>query len=95
MSTIIILVTSIAVIMGIASYKLMGPDNPIEEACEVIIKAETGVTVDLSPNEDGKAIKEEKSKAQEPSKDVKTAQQNICDAVSPGANGPAEPSSTK
>ena len=47
------LITSIIVacagIVGLMSFYFWGSDNPVEEACEEIIKAETGVDIDLSP----------------------------------------------
>ena len=38
-------------IIGIATTALfkMAPDNPIEEICEQVIKVETGIDVDLTP----------------------------------------------
>ena len=39
----------IASIAGILSIYFLGKDNPVEEACEEIIKDETGQEVDLSP----------------------------------------------
>ena len=51
MSTIIIaVIISIVTTIGCLSYYIGGPDNPVEEACEVIIKIETGADVDLSPS---------------------------------------------
>lgn len=38
-----------AAILGWLSAKYLGPDNPIEEACEEIIEQETGKKVDLTP----------------------------------------------
>ena len=39
-----------AALVGYASFYFMGADNKVEEACEDVIKMETGTTVDLSPN---------------------------------------------
>lgn len=41
-----------AAILGISSYKYFGmkEDNPIEQAAEKIIKEDTGIEIDLSPN---------------------------------------------
>jgi len=36
-------------LISLISYYFLGSDNPVEDACEGIIKAETGVDVDLSP----------------------------------------------
>ena len=48
-----LLITSIVVtcagVVGLMSFYFWGSDNPVEEACEGIIKAETGVDIDLSP----------------------------------------------
>ena len=48
-----LLITSIVVacagVVGLMSFYFWGSDNPVEEACEDIIKAETGVEIDLSP----------------------------------------------
>ena len=43
-------IVSAAALIGYVSYYFMGPDNKVEEACEDVIKMETGTTVDLSPN---------------------------------------------
>jgi len=39
-----------AAIVGYFSGHWLGPDNPVEEACETVIQAETGQKVDLSEN---------------------------------------------
>jgi Na+/citrate or Na+/malate symporter len=36
-----------AAIIGYISSRYLGPDNPIEEACEKIIQDETGASVEL------------------------------------------------
>lgn len=43
------IIVSICVIISFISYYFWGSDNPVEEACEGIIKDETGVDIDLSP----------------------------------------------
>lgn len=43
-----IIIAVIAALVGYMSARWLGPDNPVEEACESVIKAETGETVDLS-----------------------------------------------
>lgn len=48
-TAIIIVIVALAVGIGAASYYFFGPDNPIEEASEEIIKIETGIDLDLSP----------------------------------------------
>lgn len=51
MSTIIIaVIVSIVATIGCLSYFVAGPDNKVEEACEEIIKLETGEEIDLSPS---------------------------------------------
>jgi len=45
-----IVIAILAAAVGYGSYKWLGPDNPVEQACEEVIKAETGETVDLSPD---------------------------------------------
>lgn len=44
------LIVCIAITIGIVSGWKLGPDNPIEELAEIIIKENTGLNVDLSPN---------------------------------------------
>lgn len=48
-----LLITSIVVacagVVGVLSFYFWGSDNPVEEACEEIIKEETGVDIDLTP----------------------------------------------
>lgn len=46
---IVFIVVIIACIVGGSSYYFLGPDNPIEEAAEDVIKVETGATVNLNP----------------------------------------------
>jgi hypothetical protein len=45
--TLLITVT----IIGLASAYFFGNDNPIEEACEAVIRNETGAEIDLSPDD--------------------------------------------
>jgi uncharacterized protein YpmB len=45
------IVVALSVIVGVASYFYLGPDNPIEEECEAIIQAETGANIDLSQDQ--------------------------------------------
>lgn len=40
----------LVVLMGVVSTYLLGDDNPIEEYSEEIIKEETGLDIDLTPN---------------------------------------------
>jgi len=50
MSIIIVsVIVAIAATVGCLSYYIGGADNKIEEACEEIIKVETGEDIDLSP----------------------------------------------
>jgi len=44
----IAIVTLGSILIGIGSSYLLGKHNPIEEACEAIIKIETGIDLDLS-----------------------------------------------
>lgn len=46
---IIIVIISIVTAVGIISTHFLGPDNPVEEVAEEIIKEETGLNIDLSP----------------------------------------------
>lgn len=50
MSIIIVsVIVAIASVVGCLSYYIGGSDNQVEEACEEIIKIETGEDIDLSP----------------------------------------------
>lgn len=40
----------LVVLMGVVSTYVLGDDNPIEEYSEEIIKEETGIDIDLTPN---------------------------------------------
>lgn len=40
----------LVVLMGVVSTYVLGDDNPIEEYSEEIIKEETGLDIDLTPN---------------------------------------------
>lgn len=50
---------AIAVSVGIASYYVGffkgKPDNPVEQIAEEVIKEETGLTIDLSPDSETKS----------------------------------------
>ena len=46
-----LIITVVAVIVGVISCKYLGNDNPIEELCEDFIKIETGEDVDLNIKE--------------------------------------------
>ena len=43
------IVVAVAVVVGLVSIYFWGADNPVEEACEEGIKAETGINIELSP----------------------------------------------
>lgn len=45
---------AIVLFLGFGSVKFLGNDNPVEQAAEVIIKDETGIDVDFSPDEEKK-----------------------------------------
>lgn len=49
MGSITLLVISVLVMIGGLSAVLLKDDNPVEEACEQVIKETTGIDVDLSP----------------------------------------------
>lgn len=51
LATIIIIgtVCVICAVAAIVSDKYLGPDNPIENSAEAVIKAETGVEIDFTP----------------------------------------------
>ncbi len=50
MSVILVsIIVAIAATVGCLSYYIGGSDNKVEEACEEIIKVETGEDIDLSP----------------------------------------------
>jgi len=48
-SLTIIIVVAIAAIAGAISSRFLGNDNVVEQVAEDIIKEETGIDVDLSP----------------------------------------------
>jgi uncharacterized protein YpmB len=43
------IVVILVVILGISSAYFLGDDNPVEETSEEVIKAQTGIDVDLTP----------------------------------------------
>lgn len=49
-ATLIFFVIAAAVVLGVCSQIFFPPDNAIEQVAEVVIEAETGVKVDLSPD---------------------------------------------
>lgn len=46
---IVSIIVASAWLISLISYYFLGSDNPVEEACEDVIKDETGVDVDLTP----------------------------------------------
>lgn len=42
-----------AALVGYVSYIVWGPENKVEEACEQVIKTESGESVELSPSSTG------------------------------------------
>lgn len=48
LTTIIVLLSAL---VGLISTRLEGPDNEVEQMAEVVIKTETGMDIDLSPEE--------------------------------------------
>jgi predicted negative regulator of RcsB-dependent stress response len=52
-----IFIVIMAGLVGYGSYLWLGPDNAIEEACEEMIQAETGIDVDLSHEHDATVAK--------------------------------------
>ena len=48
-SLIVIIVVAIAAIAGAISVKFLGNDNVVEQVAEDVIKEETGIDVDVSP----------------------------------------------
>lgn len=47
---IVISVIIFALVVGYASAKWLGDDNPVEESAESVIQAQTGFDIDLSPS---------------------------------------------
>ena len=47
---IMLIILVVALAIGFISIKFLGSDNVVEEAAEEVIKAETGVDLDLSPD---------------------------------------------
>ena len=45
-------VLGVVLVLGYSSTYFLGPDNPIEQEAEKILKDETGKDIDLSPNSD-------------------------------------------
>ena len=46
-------IVAIAAIIGYASYKLLGPNNQVEETCETVIKDVSGADVELGSGPTG------------------------------------------
>jgi hypothetical protein len=46
---VIVTIVGVCVLAGVISQKFLGPNNPIEEVAESVIKEETGVAVNLTP----------------------------------------------
>jgi len=43
------LISLVLVLIGFGSAFILGADNPVEEYAEDVIKVETGIDIDLSP----------------------------------------------
>lgn len=46
---VIIVITLTCTIIGVVSQKYLGPDNFLEDSAEGVIKEQTGLSVDFSP----------------------------------------------
>ena len=46
-----IVIVAVVAIVGIVSVKFLGPDNPVEKVAEQVITEETGLNVNLTPND--------------------------------------------
>jgi hypothetical protein len=53
---IVIVVAVVAAAIGYGSSKYLGDDNPVEEAAEEVIEADTGIDIDLTPGSKEKSI---------------------------------------
>lgn len=63
-TVIALVVSAVVALAGYGSYRVLGPDNAIEQTAEAVIKIETGETVDLSPPPEQPVTKaEQKAKA--------------------------------
>ena len=49
--TLIAIIVGACIIVGIASVYFFGANNPVEEACEAVIKQETGMDIELSKSD--------------------------------------------
>jgi len=47
---IVSILVALATVIGFSSQYFAGPDNQVEEACEAVIKSQTGIDIDLSPD---------------------------------------------
>lgn len=45
----IFIVVAVSAVIGLCSTLYLGKDNPIEQAAEEVIKSETGINIDLTP----------------------------------------------
>lgn len=48
-SGVILYIIIVAAILGFGSEYFLGPDNPVEQEAEEVIRDQTGVEIDLSP----------------------------------------------
>lgn len=63
LSILVICVVAAAALVGTISGRYLGKDNLIEQVAEAVIHQETGLTVDLSPEEEEHAEEEPKEVA--------------------------------
>jgi len=47
--TLLAIIVGACIIVGLLSIYFWGANNPVEEACEDLIKEETGINIELSP----------------------------------------------
>jgi hypothetical protein len=76
-SILVIVIVSIASLVGVVSALFWGKDNRVEQEMEEIIKDLTGDDVDLSPEEKQKKKEEEKKKVKEKEK-IASYRVDIC-----------------
>ena len=48
----IIVIVLLTTVIGVGSVKVLGKDNPVEEVAEAIVKEQTGLDIDFTPEND-------------------------------------------
>lgn len=50
--SVVLIIIGVAALIGLASSYMLGDDNPVEQYSEYMIESQTGVKIDLTPEDE-------------------------------------------